>query len=129
MGLSKTARSNFNAVRYCCPWSDYRSYCCISAASKRCCKSVSCKFGYTSPRYTFIISCFTVKHCLIIFLPSLETKPTDTYNIRYNEEEIDFVLPKSLMIHKPSMWYNTLMSSAVTLDNIWLATIAGINYS
>ncbi|KOC62308.1 hypothetical protein WH47_04066, partial [Habropoda laboriosa] len=29
------------------------------------------------------------------------------------------------MIHKPSMWYQTLINSPVKLDNVWLTTIAG----
>ncbi|KZC14462.1 hypothetical protein WN55_06922 [Dufourea novaeangliae] len=38
---------------------------------------------------------------------------------------VDFVLPKSQMVHEPSMWYHSLMTSSVKLDNVWLATIAG----
>ncbi|XP_053999158.1 uncharacterized protein LOC128887365 [Hylaeus anthracinus] len=50
---------------------------------------------------------------------------TRTSNTKYDEEEIDFVLPKSQMIHEQYMWYRTLMSSSVELDNVWLTTIAG----
>lgn len=46
----------------------------------------------------------------------------------YNEEEVDFVLPRNQMIHKPLMWYDALMASSVKIDNIWLTTIAGNVY-
>lgn len=53
---------------------------------------------------------------------------TDIYSLQFNEEEVDFVLPRSRAIHKPFMWYNTLNVSSMKIDNIWLATIAGIKY-
>lgn len=56
----------------------------------------------------------------------LEENATSTQNSKYNEEEVDFVLPKSQMILEPSMWYHALMTSSVKLDNMWLATVAGI---
>ncbi|XP_017793338.1 PREDICTED: uncharacterized protein LOC108575131 [Habropoda laboriosa] len=58
-------------------------------------------------------------------IPPPETNFSSMYNLEYNEEEIDFVLPKAQMIHKPSMWYQTLINSPVKLDNVWLTTIAG----
>ncbi|XP_026668550.1 uncharacterized protein LOC108624121 [Ceratina calcarata] len=54
-----------------------------------------------------------------------ETTTDNKYNWKYDEEEIDFVLPRSEMIHEPSMWYNQLITSNAELDNIWLTTIAG----
>ncbi|OAD54861.1 hypothetical protein WN48_06061 [Eufriesea mexicana] len=54
-----------------------------------------------------------------------EMNSTNIYNLKYDEEEIDFVLPRSHMSHKPSMWYSALMTSSVKIDNIWLTTIAG----
>lgn len=57
--------------------------------------------------------------------PPPETNFSSMHNLEYNEEEVDFVLPKSLMIHESSMWYQTLINSPVKLDNVWLTTIAG----
>ncbi|XP_076243007.1 uncharacterized protein LOC143184564 [Calliopsis andreniformis] len=48
-----------------------------------------------------------------------------TQNPKYNEEEIDFVVPKTQMLQEPFMWFHTLQISNVKLDNIWLATVAG----
>ncbi|XP_076168966.1 uncharacterized protein LOC143147535 [Ptiloglossa arizonensis] len=57
--------------------------------------------------------------------PSSEINITNTANLKYNEEEIDFIMPKSQMLHEQSMWYRILMTSSIKLDNVWLTTIAG----
>lgn len=57
---------------------------------------------------------------------SSETSPLEMNSTNtYNEEEVDFVLPRNQMIHKPLMWYDALVASSVKIDNIWLTTIAG----
>lgn len=58
-----------------------------------------------------------------------ETSSMNAYNLQYNEEEIDFVLPRSEMSHGPSMWYEALIASSGKVDNVWLTTIAGIRYN
>ncbi|XP_078046277.1 uncharacterized protein LOC144474825 [Augochlora pura] len=58
-------------------------------------------------------------------VPSSETNSTIVQTPKYDEEKIDFVLPKSEMSHESSMWYQTLMTSSTKLDNVWLTTIAG----
>ncbi|XP_034193344.2 uncharacterized protein LOC117610267 isoform X1 [Osmia lignaria lignaria] len=63
-------------------------------------------------------------------ITTLETSPSETnsttiYSLKYNEEEIDFILPRSDMSREPSMWYHALMSSSMKVDNVWLTTIAG----
>ncbi|XP_068988935.1 uncharacterized protein [Bombus flavifrons] len=58
-------------------------------------------------------------------IPPSEMNSTDTYSLQFNDEEVDFVLPRSRAIHKPFMWYNTLNVSSMKIDNIWLTTIAG----
>lgn len=55
----------------------------------------------------------------------LKMNSTNIYNLKYNKEEVEFILPRSQIIHKPSMWYNALKSSSMKIDNIWLTTIAG----
>ncbi|XP_076632618.1 uncharacterized protein LOC143347391 [Colletes latitarsis] len=57
--------------------------------------------------------------------PSSGINTTNAPNLKYNEEEIDFVLPNNQMIHEQSMWYRTLMTLSTKLDNMWLTTIAG----
>ncbi|XP_076375423.1 uncharacterized protein LOC117225430 [Megalopta genalis] len=57
--------------------------------------------------------------------PSLETNSTIVQTPKYDDEEIDFILPKSEMSHELSMWYRNLMTSYAELDNVWLTTIAG----
>lgn len=58
----------------------------------------------------------------------LKMNSTNIYNLKYNKEEVEFILPRSQIIHKPSMWYNALKSSSMKIDNIWLTTIAGKIY-
>lgn len=58
----------------------------------------------------------------------LKMNYTNIYNLKYNKEEVEFILPRNQIIHKPSMWYNALMSSPMKIDNIWLTTIAGKIY-
>lgn len=40
-------------------------------------------------------------------------------------EQVDFVLPRSEMIHDKSMSYLSFLGLNVNLDNLWLTTIAG----
>ena len=54
-----------------------------------------------------------------------ELNASNIQSSKYNEEEVDFVLPKSQMILEPSMWYRALQTSSMTLDNVWVTTIAG----
>ncbi|KAI4487516.1 hypothetical protein M0804_005665 [Polistes exclamans] len=42
-----------------------------------------------------------------------------------NEDEIDFIIPKDKMIIERSMWQQSINTSEITIDNIWLTTIAG----
>ncbi|XP_076757832.1 uncharacterized protein LOC143427508 [Xylocopa sonorina] len=56
---------------------------------------------------------------------SLYVNSTNSNNSNYNEEEIEFVLPRSQMIYETSMQYNALMTSTAAVDNIWLTTVAG----
>lgn len=47
-------------------------------------------------------------------------------------EQVDFILPRSEMIHAKSMSYLSFLGLNVNLDNVWLTTIAGklfYNYS
>lgn len=48
---------------------------------------------------------------------------TDPYD--FNEEEVDFIIPKSQIPLNKSMWTKWLLSSSLELDNIWLSTVAG----
>ncbi|CAL7941711.1 unnamed protein product [Xylocopa violacea] len=57
-------------------------------------------------------------------IPLSDVNSTNLNNSKYNEEEIDFVLPRSQMI-EAFMQYNTLMASTARVDNIWLTTVAG----
>ncbi|XP_076290974.1 uncharacterized protein LOC143214158 isoform X2 [Lasioglossum baleicum] len=58
-------------------------------------------------------------------VPELERNSTTVETSTYNEEEIDFVLPRSEMSHELHMWYRTLTTSSIRLDNVWLTTVAG----
>lgn len=58
----------------------------------------------------------------------LKMNSTNIYNLKYDKEEVEFILPRNQIIHKPSMWYNALKSSSMKIDNIWLTTIAGKIY-
>ncbi|XP_012215810.1 uncharacterized protein [Linepithema humile] len=40
-------------------------------------------------------------------------------------EEVDFIMPRSEMIHDKSMSYLSSLDPAIKLDNMWLTTIAG----
>lgn len=67
----------------------------------------------------------SLRYDATIFLLFLELTATTIQNSKYNEEDVDFVLPKSQMILEPSMWYRALQTSSMTLDNVWVTTIAG----
>nr|XP_012151290.1 PREDICTED: uncharacterized protein LOC100883936 isoform X2 [Megachile rotundata] len=60
-------------------------------------------------------------------ISNLETSVSErsSTNLRYNEEEIDLIVPRSEMSQGPSMWYETLIASSSKVDNVWLTTIAG----
>ncbi|XP_014480693.1 PREDICTED: uncharacterized protein LOC106747566 [Dinoponera quadriceps] len=55
---------------------------------------------------------------------NITERPGITDSMDYNEL-VDFVLPRSEMIHDKSMSYLPLLGLNVNLDNIWLTTIAG----
>ncbi|KAK0096904.1 hypothetical protein PV326_003925 [Microctonus aethiopoides] len=43
----------------------------------------------------------------------------------FNEDEVDFIMPKSQMDLHKSMWFTSIISSTAELDNVWFATVAG----
>lgn len=54
-----------------------------------------------------------------------DANTTITQDMDYNEDEVDFIMPKELMLTGRSMWFRSLLSSSKKLDNIWLTSIAG----
>ncbi|XP_043672144.1 uncharacterized protein LOC122631029 isoform X2 [Vespula pensylvanica] len=50
---------------------------------------------------------------------------TNVQNLNYNEDEIDLIIPKDQMIIERSMWQQSINNSGISIDNIWLTTIAG----
>ncbi|XP_044580110.1 uncharacterized protein LOC123262112 [Cotesia glomerata] len=43
----------------------------------------------------------------------------------FNEDEVDFVIPRHEILVNKSMWFSNLQRSNAQVDNIWLATVAG----
>lgn len=46
----------------------------------------------------------------------------------FNEDEVDFVIPRHEILVNKSMWFSNLQRSNAQVDNIWLATVAGNFY-
>ncbi|KAK2580344.1 hypothetical protein KPH14_001241 [Odynerus spinipes] len=50
---------------------------------------------------------------------------SDSQSLNYNEDEIDIIIPKDQMIIQRSMWQQSINTSSMSIDNVWLTTIAG----
>lgn len=50
---------------------------------------------------------------------------TEISSLKYDEDEVDLIVPKGEMVVLRSMWFQSLMDSTAKLDNVWVATLAG----
>ncbi|KAG7207191.1 hypothetical protein KM043_008876 [Ampulex compressa] len=55
--------------------------------------------------------------------PSVEN--TKSQSCEYDEEEVEFVIPKDQMLQERSMWYSSLSNTSSKVDNVWFSTVAG----
>ncbi|KAI4497474.1 hypothetical protein M0802_007485 [Mischocyttarus mexicanus] len=69
----------------------------------------------------------SLEHQNITLNQLLSSVPTCTNVncLNYNENEIDLIIPKDKMSIQRSMWLQSINASEITIDNVWLTTIAG----
>ncbi|XP_047356971.1 uncharacterized protein LOC124951919 isoform X2 [Vespa velutina] len=61
-----------------------------------------------------------------VILNQLLASPSVTFtNVNYNEDQIDLIIPKDQLINERSMWQQSINTSQMSIDNVWLTTIAG----
>ncbi|XP_035730991.1 uncharacterized protein LOC118445508 isoform X1 [Vespa mandarinia] len=61
-----------------------------------------------------------------VILNQLLASPAVTFtNVNYNEDQIDLIIPKDQLINERSMWQQSINTSQMSIDNVWLTTIAG----
>ncbi|XP_051162873.1 uncharacterized protein LOC127282583 isoform X2 [Leptopilina boulardi] len=61
----------------------------------------------------------------LLSLNNQKYSKNESSNFKFNEEEVDLIVPKDQIMLQRSMWMQSLSLSPLKVDNIWAASLAG----